>query len=119
MTVIMYGIPNCDTVKKARAWLADKQITYTFHDFKKAGITLTTLKNWLQYVPLKTLLNRRGTSWRNLSDADKAAAEHEDQALALMVKNPSLIKRPVLVGEDHVKAIGFSEDSYSDYFNKQ
>lgn len=112
MALIMYGIPNCDTVKKARVWLADKQIAYTFHDYKKAGVTLSTLKDWLQDVPLETLLNRRGTSWRKLSDAAKAAAEHEDQALALMAENPSLIKRPVLVSDKQVKAVGFSEDNY-------
>ncbi len=116
MALIMYGIPNCDTVKKARAWLADKQIAYTFHDYKKAGVTLSTLKNWLQDVPLEALLNRRGTSWRNLSDAAKAAAEHEDQALALMVENPSLIKRPVITIDNQVRAVGFSNDSYLTLF---
>ena len=112
MALVMYGIPNCDTVKKARAWLVENQIDYTFHDFKKAGITLTTLHSWLQDISLETLLNRRGTSWRNLSDAAKAAAEHEDKALALMVENPSLIKRPIIVSDNRVKAVGFSNDSY-------
>ncbi len=112
MALIMYGINNCDTVKKARAWLTENQIAYTFHDFKKAGITLETLHNWLQDIPLETLLNRRGTSWRNLSDAVKATAEHEEQALALMVENPSLIKRPVITIDNRVKAVGFLNDRY-------
>ncbi len=112
MALVMYGIPNCDTVKKARMWLTENQIAYTFHDFKKDGITLATLHSFLQDIPLDTLLNRYSTSWRKLSDAARAAAGQPNQALALLVENPTMIKRPVLVSEN-AKVVGFSDELYS------
>ncbi|WP_412769486.1 ArsC family reductase [Ralstonia pseudosolanacearum] len=114
-TAVLHGIPNCDTVKKARTWLESNGVGYTFHDFKKQGVSAEMLAGWLEQVPLATLLNRKGTTWRALPDADKARADDAAGAIALMQANPSLIKRPVLV---HGKAVsvGFSADQYANLF---
>ncbi|MCO4862287.1 MULTISPECIES: ArsC family reductase [Cupriavidus] len=115
MTVLLYGIPNCDTVKKARTWLDANGVAYTFHDFKKQGVDAAMLRGWLRHVPLATLLNRKGTTWRALSDADKARADEEAGAIALMQQSPSLIKRPVLAHDGKVM-VGFSADQYASQF---
>ncbi len=115
MTVQLYGIPNCDTVKKARTWLTANAVDHAFHDFKKQGVDEALLRGWLARVPLATLLNRKGTTWRALSDADKARADTEAGAIALMQQSPSLIKRPVLVSGDRV-AVGFAPDQYASLF---
>lgn len=111
----LHGIPNCDTVKKARTWLESNGVVYTFHDFKKQGVSADMLAGWLKHEPLTTLLNRKGTTWRALSDADKARAGDEAGAIALMQANPSLIKRPVLVHGKSVN-VGFSADQYATLF---
>lgn len=115
MTVLLYGIPNCDTVKKARTWLESNGIDYTFHDFKKQGVDEKMLRAWLKHVPLATLLNKKGTTYRALSDADKAKADNEAGAVALMQTSPSLIKRPVLDRDGKV-SVGFSADTYASLF---
>jgi len=91
----LYGIPNCDTVKKARNWLDAKGVDYAFHDYKKEGADLAKLAAWSDAVDWEALLNRRGTTFRALSEADKADINRAE-ALRLMVANPSLIKRPVV-----------------------
>ena len=115
MTVLLYGIPNCDTVKKARTWLESNGVDYTFHDFKKQGVDEKLLRAWLGHVPLATLLNKKGTTYRALSDADKARADSEAGAIALMQTSPSLIKRPVLDRDGQV-SVGFSADNYASLF---
>ncbi|MEN7531039.1 arsenate reductase [Cupriavidus sp. DL-D2] len=115
MTVLLYGIPNCDTVKKARTWLDSNGVDFTFHDFKKQGVDEKMLRAWLKHVPLATLLNKKGTTYRALSDADKAKAESEAGAIALMQASPSLIKRPVLDRDGKV-SVGFSADNYASLF---
>ncbi|CAG2140779.1 Protein YffB [Cupriavidus campinensis] len=115
MTVLLYGIPNCDTVKKARTWLDTNGVPYTFHDFKKQGVDEKLLRAWLKHVPLATLLNKKGTTYRALSDADKASAESDTGAIALMQTSPSLIKRPVLDRNGQV-SVGFSADGYAALF---
>ena len=95
MTVEFYGIPNCDTVKKARAWLEGRGIGYAFHDYKKEGADPAKLAAWSDAVGWEALLNRRGTTFRGLSEADKADIDRA-KALRLMEANPSLIKRPVV-----------------------
>ncbi|UUL81250.1 ArsC family reductase [Sphingomonas qomolangmaensis] len=95
MTTTLYGIPNCDTVKKARAWLAEHGVAYHFHDYKKQGVDAARLAKWSEQVGWERLVNRAGTTFRKLPDADKAVAD-ADAAIALMVANPSLIKRPVV-----------------------
>ena len=108
MALTVYGIPNCDTVKKARVWLGDKGQDFAFHDFRKDGLSAEMVTRWLAQVPMDKLLNKRGTSWRKLPDADKA---NEDAAhlIALMVENPTLIKRPVMEAGDQL-TVGFTDE---------
>jgi arsenate reductase len=110
---VVYGIPNCDTVKKARTWLESHGVAFEFHDFKKAGLTASLVKDWLADVPLEVLLNRRGTTWRGLPEEAKAAAETQAGAIALMVEKPSVVKRPVVAVDGRVKSVGFSADEYA------
>lgn len=110
----LYGISNCSTVKKARAWLEARQIDYVFHDFKKEAPTAEWLAGCLQHVPLEILLNKRGTTWRKLTPEEQAQAADESGAIALMCAYPSLIKRPVLTGGNGVLA-GFDETQYAQY----
>lgn len=119
--ITVFGIPNCDTVKKARTWLADQQISFDFHDFKKQGLTAEQIALWLEHTDLATLINRKGTTWRALSDAQKQSAENVSEAIALMVQNPSLIKRPVLQiqKDNHITRLqtGFQPDLYAGIFS--
>lgn len=110
MTVIVYGVPACDTVKKARTWLAEQGVAYDFHDYKKAGVPEAALRGWVDRLGWEALLNRAGTTFRKLPDADKADLDGE-KAIALMLANPSTIKRPVLVQGDTLLA-GFKPDTY-------
>ncbi|QBM74870.1 ArsC family reductase [Sphingomonas sp. AAP5] len=109
MTTV-YGIPNCDTVKKARIWLAEQGVAYDFHDYKKAGVPEAELRGWVDRLGWETLLNRAGTTFRKLPDADKTDLDAE-KAIALMLANPSTIKRPVLVQGETLLA-GFKPDTY-------
>ena len=112
---IVYGIKNCDTMKKAFAWLDAHGVPYDFHDYKKTGIELAKLKAWSKQAGWEVLLNTRGTSWRKLSPAQQADMT-QGKALDLMVENPSLIKRPVLEEGSGV-LVGFSPDRYAALFN--
>jgi len=103
--MILYGIPNCDSVKKARRWLDDSGLDHTFHDYKKHGIEADRLARWVSVVGWEPLLNQRGTTWRKLPDADKADLD-SDKAQALMREHTSLIKRPVVEHGDEV-LVGF------------
>ena len=114
MTVAVYGIPNCDTVKKARAWLDAAGVEYAFHDYKKSGIDAATLDRWTDVVGWEPLLNRAGTTFRKLSDGDKADIDHA-KAIALMVANPSMIKRPV-VEDEGILLVGFKTDDWAQSF---
>jgi arsenate reductase (glutaredoxin) len=95
MTITVYGIPNCDTVKKARDWLDTRGIAYTFHDHKKSGVDAENLGTWCDAAGWETVLNRAGTTFRKLPDADKSGLTRA-KAIALMLAQPSLIKRPVV-----------------------
>jgi arsenate reductase (glutaredoxin) len=111
MTITIYGIKNCDTMKKARAWLDGHGVKYDFHDYKTSGIAKDRLKAWSDKLGWETLLNRAGTTFRKLPDADKEGL-NEKKALALMLAQPSMIKRPVLeVGSKLL--VGFSPDGYA------
>ena len=92
----VYGIPNCDTVKKARVWLSEQGITYQFHDFKKQGVPAERLPDWMQAVGWEKLLNRQGTTWRKLDEDTKASAVDAVSAAAVMQEHASTIKRPVV-----------------------
>jgi Spx/MgsR family transcriptional regulator len=108
--VELYGISNCDTMKKARRWLEEQGIEYHFHDYKKEGVNEEQLRAWAARVGWETLLNRRGMMWRKLSPEVRDAMD-ETHALKVMCDTPSIIKRPVLVQGDQV-LVGFSEESY-------
>ena len=109
--VNLYGIPNCDTMKKARTWLESHGVEYQFHDYKKAGIERQTLVEWAKVVGWETLLNRAGTTFRKLPDGAKQKLD-ERKALELMLEQPSMIKRPVLV-RGTTLLVGFSPEKYS------
>jgi arsenate reductase len=111
MTITMYGIKNCDTIKKARTWLEDRGVGYDFHDYKASGIDTATLKTWAGVVGWEVLLNRAGTTFRKLPDADRADID-EAKAIALMEAQPSMIKRPVL-DKDGELLVGFKPDAYA------
>ncbi len=111
----LYGIPNCTTVKKARAWLADHGHDVPFHDFKKQGVDTAWLKEVCKQTGWQALLNTRGTTWRKLTDAEKSAVNDEGSAIALMLAQPSVIKRPVLE-HDGKYHLGFAEDQYQTLF---
>ncbi len=113
----LYGISNCDTVKKARTWLAEHGQDIPFHDFKKAGIDRALIARWLRQVGWQDLINRRGTTWRRLSDTDQASITSEASAINLMLEKPSVIKRPILEME-HCLLVGFDEQTYSENFRK-
>ena len=112
MPVTLYGIKNCDTMKKARAWLDAKGVPYAFHDYKAEGIDRPRLEAWARAVGWETLLNRAGTTFRKLPDADKADLD-ERKALALMLDQPSMIKRPVLDLDGRL-LVGFKPDYYAE-----
>ncbi|MCF7521720.1 arsenate reductase [Neisseria sp. ZJ106] len=111
----LYGIPNCDTVKKARVWLTENGQEYEFVNFKNNAPTQELIGSWLTQIPLEKLLNKKGTTWRKLSDEEKAAAENQAGALALMAAQPSVIKRPVL-DKDGQFFVGFSAENYQGIF---
>jgi arsenate reductase len=94
--MILYGIPNCDSVKKARAWLAERGVEYTFHDFKKDGLPPTNLDQWIAAAGWEQVLNRKGTTWRKLEEETRAAVTDPATARALMRVQPTLVKRPVI-----------------------
>lgn len=107
----LYGIPNCDTMKKARTWLESHGIEYRFHDYKKLGINRETLAGWAKVVGWEALLNRAGTTFRKLGEGRKDNLD-ERKALALMLEQPSMIKRPVLE-TDRTLLVGFSPEKYA------
>jgi arsenate reductase len=108
----LYGIPNCNTVKKARAWLAENGLAVQFHDFKKDGVDSALIEGWLQQMPWEKLVNRAGMTWRGLSDEAKAAVHDNASAAALMLDKTSVIRRPVLVKDGKILSLGFDETTY-------
>jgi arsenate reductase (glutaredoxin) len=110
MTITLYGIPNCDTVKKARAYLDGRGIAYHFHDYKKAGVEAADLKRWAAQVGWEKLLNKAGTTFKKLPESDKADID-EAKAVALMLANPPMIKRPVVEGGKTL-LVGFKPEIY-------
>ncbi len=111
--VTVYGVPNCDTVKKARVWLADRALDVSFHDFKKQGVPADLLPGWLAAVGWETLVNRKGTTWRKLGEDVRAAVVDDASATALMLAQPSVIKRPVVVWGDGAVSVGFSAEAFA------
>lgn len=114
-TLRMYGIPNCDTIKKAKTWLTDQGVEFDFHNYKKDGISEDKIRQWLKAVSWEELLNRRGTTWRKLDDSVKDNID-EQSAIQLMIEQPSIIKRPVLETDKKV-LVGFKPDDYQQALN--
>jgi arsenate reductase (glutaredoxin) len=111
MTITVYGIPNCDTVKKARVWLDAQGIAYDFHDYKKAGVDAAHLTTWCDVLGWESVLNRAGTTFKKLPDADKVGLD-QAKAIALMIAQPSMIKRP-LVEHPGGLLIGFKPNQWA------
>ncbi len=111
LTTIIYGIKNCDTMKKARAWLDSHGVAYSFHDYKTDGISKDKLKRWADELGWETLLNRAGTTFRKLPDADKQGL-NQRKALSLMLAQPSMVKRPVLEAGAKL-LVGFNPEIYA------
>lgn len=114
MTCTLYGIPNCDTVKKARQWLDARGVTYRFHDLRADGLDAGRIQHWLAEAGSEVLVNRRSTTWKQLDETARQAATAGDTAV--LIAHPTLIKRPVLEAADRL-AVGFSADEYTDIFN--
>ena len=112
-TPTLYGIPNCDTVKKARTWLTDHGVAYVFHDFKKQGVPAELLPQWLTAVGWQTLVNRKGTTWRKLDDATRDAVTDDASAMTLMLAHPSVIKRPVVCWHNKHISVGFDAEVFA------
>lgn len=110
--ITLYGIPNCDTVKKARAWLQTQGVAHTFHDFKKQGVPEALLADWQNQLGWETLLNKKGSTWRKLPPEMQATVVDEPSALALLAAQPSAIKRPVVVWPSAV-TVGFDAEGWA------
>ena len=117
--IIVYGIPNCDTVKKARAWLTAQGLAYSFHDFKKQGVPVDMLPAWASAIGWEQLLNRQGTTWRKLDAAAQASAETPEGAQKLAVDNPSILKRPVVQWLNGDVTVGFADTPWAEMARKQ
>lgn len=113
--MILYGISNCDTVKKAQKWLETNNIDYRFHDLRKQGLESEIVQDWLNQIPWDKLLNKRSTTWRNL-DPEVQQSVNAETVVQLLVANPTLIKRPVLAVNGIIN-IGFNADTYRGIFN--
>lgn len=116
MQITMYGIKNCDTIKKARRWLESQQIDYRFHDYRADGLSAEQLQTFIDQLGWEELLNTRGTTWRKLDEAQRRAITHEAAAKTVMLEQPALIKRPLLAAADGRMLLGFSDDGYQCFF---
>ena len=112
---IVYGIPNCDSVKLARAWLTERGVAHQFHDFKKLGVPADRLAHWMGVLGWEHLLNRSGTTWRKLDDAARAAVVDAPSAAAVMQAQASVIKRPVVEWVDGRMSVGFSPELFAEH----
>jgi arsenate reductase (glutaredoxin) len=108
----LYGIPNCDTVKRARTWLSERALDAAFHDFKRQGVPADRLDAWIDAFGWESLVNRQGTTWRKLDEATRAAITTAARARELMVEHPSLIRRPVVEWADGAMTVGFDPEAW-------
>lgn len=116
--VVMYGIKNCDTIKKARRWLEEQGVAYQFHDYRVDGLDEQLLRDFVARLGWEPLLNTRGTTWRKLDEAQRNACDNADAAIALMLEQPAMIKRPLLDdGKGHA-LLGFSSESYQQFITE-
>ena len=115
----LYGIPNCDTVKKARTWLEENGVEYKFHDYKKEGITADRIEAWYKEFPWDKIVNKASTTWKELSDAEKAVVVDGKSAIGLIISHTSVIKRPVIEdASGKAVVVGFKKDLYDEIFLK-
>jgi arsenate reductase (glutaredoxin) len=115
MQVKVYGIPNCDTVKKTLAWLTKNKIAYDFHNYKTEGISKEKITEWLQYESMDTILNKKSATWRGLTEAAQKKASKQTEAIKLLIDNTSLIKRPIIENKNDL-IVGFDENIYKTKF---
>jgi Spx/MgsR family transcriptional regulator len=115
---IVYGIPNCDTIRKTTDWLKQNKIAFEFHDYKKSGISVEKLKQWSDQVGWETLLNKKGTTWRGLSPEAQAKINTAKQAIKLMAEQTSSIKRPVIEKNGKIVVVGFNAAQYQQLITK-
>lgn len=114
--ITMFGIKNCDTIKKARKWLEAEGIDYQFHDYKKDGLTTDQLNVWVNDLGWEVLINKRGTTWRKLPEEVKESID-QASAIEIMLDNTSIIKRPLLVDDANNKLLGFNAEDYQNFIN--
>ena len=112
----LYGIPNCNTVKKAMDWLKKNDIEFQFHDYKKKGISKPTLQEWIAQVGWERLVNKRGSTWKTLDEIVKLNVDNTDTAIALMMDKTSVIKRPIIETGNKIVAVGFEEKEFENVF---
>jgi Spx/MgsR family transcriptional regulator len=110
--IVLYGIPNCDTVKRSRTWFDERRIAYAFHDFKKQGVPVAALDAWLAKLGWEPLVNKKGTTWRKLDAAVQSAVVDVASARALLLREPSVIKRPVVMLGDAI-TVGYAPDAWA------
>jgi len=114
--ITIYGIPNCNTIKKTRSWFEQHHIPYSFHDYRKDGITREKLRAWCREVNWEKLLNRQSTSWRKLDPETQAGITTAAKAITVLLEHPTLIKRPVIEKDDSIVQVGFDEEMMEKVF---
>jgi arsenate reductase (glutaredoxin) len=110
--ITLYGIKNCDTVKKSIQWISSRNIPFEFHDYKLKGISEEKLKEWIKEMGWETLINKKGTTWKKLDNSVKEGVMDEKQAIALMKTQTSIIKRPIIEVDGNIKTVGFDEEKF-------
>ena len=115
--IIVYGIPNCDTTKKAIAWLKKNNVAFSFHDYKQEGVSKQKLEAWCNDKGWETIFNKRSTTWRELSEAEQKEVINQSAAIKLMMENNSIIKRPIIAYNKKL-LVGFNEDEFKGLLNK-
>jgi arsenate reductase (glutaredoxin) len=113
----IYGIKNCDTVKKALRWLDENGVSYSFHDFKSKGITASKLKQWVEQQGWEAVVNKKGLTWKQLPEEVRQSVKSNASAVKLLQEKTSAIKRPVVEKDDKIQILGFDEDRYSELFS--
>ncbi|WP_299248028.1 Spx/MgsR family RNA polymerase-binding regulatory protein [uncultured Cytophaga sp.] len=115
-TLTIFGIKSCDTMKKAFQWLDGKKVAYTFHDYKKGNLTKEDIEVWMKDLPIEEIINKKGTTWKKSTDEEKASISDSNKAIELILKNPSIVKRPLVqMGKKHL--VGFNPEQWDIFFS--
>ncbi|MEB7887912.1 ArsC family reductase [Hafnia alvei] len=117
-SLYLYGIKNCDTIKKAKKWLEEQQIAYQFHDYRTDGLDAELLRTFIEQLGWESLLNTRGTTWRKLNESVRQSINNADSAAELMLAQPAIIKRPLLA-HNHRMLLGFNPDQYTQFLAEE